>query len=66
TEGVPTGRVDVVESHGAEAMVHVALTKRLQLVVRAPEPVTVTPGDDVGLAFDQVHRFEAASGRLLP
>ncbi|MFT6161045.1 MAG: ABC-type sugar transport system ATPase subunit [Myxococcota bacterium] len=61
--GIP-GVVDVIESLGSEAMVHVTVGDH-DVVVRAEEPVNVVSGDAVHLALSTVHRFDATTGRRL-
>ena len=62
----PVGTVDVVESHGAEAMVHVTLGNDVWVLARAAEPVPYGIGDRVGLSLGTVHRFDAETGVRLP
>ena len=52
------GTVDVIESHGALAMVHVCLGPELWLVAQAPEPVAFEVGQRVRLSLSTVHRFD--------
>ena len=59
------GRVDVVESLGAEAMVHVDLGAGNLLVSQVREPVAFSAGDEVGLVLGAVHRF-GQNGQRLP
>lgn len=61
--GIP-GVVDVIESLGSEAMVHVTVGNQ-DVVVRAEEPVQVQSGDVVHLGLSTVHRFDATTGRRL-
>lgn len=61
--GIP-GVVDVIESLGSEAMVHVAVGAH-DVVVRAEEPVQVASGDTVHLAISTAHRFDSATGRRI-
>jgi len=62
-EGLP-GTVDVIESLGSEAMVHVRVGEH-DIVVRAEEPVTLRSGDTVHLAIEHAHRFDPTTGRRL-
>ncbi len=61
--GIP-GVVDVIESLGSEAMVHVTVGAH-DVVVRAEEPVQVNSGDVVHLKLSTVHRFDGTTGRRL-
>jgi len=63
-EGSLTGKVDVVESLGAEALVHLRLGPH-DLVGQVTEPVSVRVGDEVGVRFNRVHRFHHESGLRL-
>jgi multiple sugar transport system ATP-binding protein len=60
------GTVDVVESLGSTAHVHVDLGAGHTVVAEAREPVALQPGDKIGLVWDNVHRFDAATGLRLP
>jgi len=64
-DGHFTGVVDVIESMGSEAMVHLMLGEQ-SLVVRLPEPVTVRRGDTLSVRMDTWHRFDVATGARLP
>jgi multiple sugar transport system ATP-binding protein len=64
-EGPLHGRVDVVESLGAEALVHVELGPKVRIVAQVPEPCGLSGEDTVRLALGVVHRFDAESGRRL-
>jgi ABC-type sugar transport system ATPase subunit len=57
--------VDLVESLGPEALVHVDLGGR-ELLVVVPEPCALRPGERVGLHLGAVHRFDRARGQRLP
>lgn len=59
-----TAVVDVIESQGATALVHLQLGPHA-LAAQVPEPTTVTTGDEVGLVFRAVHRFDATTGERL-
>jgi len=66
---VPAGegreaRVDVVESLGAEALLHTESGDE-RIVAQVREPVGVKSGDVIGLRFDNVHRFDAQTGARL-
>ncbi|MFT7519517.1 MAG: multiple sugar transport system ATP-binding protein [Kiritimatiellia bacterium] len=65
-EGPLQGRVDVVESLGAEALVHLVLSDEVGLVAQVPEPCDLRGGDIVRLSFDVVHRFDLSTGVRLP
>ncbi len=57
-------RVDVIESMGAEALLHCDLNGQ-PFVAQVKEPVTVSPGDEITLRFDVVHRFDPTTGNRL-
>jgi len=59
-EGVLTSMVDVVESLGAEALVHCTLGEHT-LVATVREPVSLRPGDVAHWRLGVVHRFDAAT-----
>ena len=59
-----TAVVDVIESQGATALVHLQLGPHA-LTAQVPEPTTVATGDEVGLVFRAVHRFDATTGERL-
>ncbi len=59
-----TGRIDVIESLGAEAMVHVDVGAGNVLVAQVREPVPFAAGDEIGLALGAVHRFGSDGQRL--
>jgi multiple sugar transport system ATP-binding protein len=61
--GSLSARVDVIESLGAEAIVHLEMEGGQKLVARVPEPVAAGPGDTVRLSFSRVHVFDLASGQ---
>ncbi|HHO53966.1 MAG TPA: sn-glycerol-3-phosphate ABC transporter ATP-binding protein UgpC [Deltaproteobacteria bacterium] len=61
-DDLPVGTVDVIESHGAEAMVHVLLAPGRWVVARAPEPLSLEVGQQVGLRLGTVHRFDPETG----
>ncbi|TNE88749.1 MAG: ATP-binding cassette domain-containing protein [Deltaproteobacteria bacterium] len=63
--GEISATVDVVESLGAEALVHLQLTDGTPMVAQVPEPASVKPGDAVNLAFAKVHRFDPSTERRL-
>jgi ABC-type sugar transport system ATPase subunit len=62
-EGVP-GEVDVIESLGAEAVIHVRVGA-LDLQVSAEEPVPVRTGDPVHVRVGTFHRFSRDTGKRL-
>lgn len=57
------GRVTMVENLGSEELVHVT-AGTVELCVRAPRPVGVAVGEDIGLRADaaDIHLFDPASG----
>ncbi|APA99353.1 ABC transporter ATP-binding protein [Nocardia seriolae] len=57
------GRVSMVENLGSEELVHVT-AGAVRLCVRAPRPVGVAVGQDIGLRADpaDIHLFDPASG----
>ena len=64
-EGPLTGRVDVVESLGAEALVHLLLGEAIPLTASVPEPCGLEPGQQVSLGFGVTHRFDRETGERL-
>jgi ABC-type sugar transport system ATPase subunit len=56
-------RVDVVESLGAEALVHLS-AGAARLVVQVKEPSPLRPGDPVRVVPTVTHAFDAAGARL--
>lgn len=62
--GSPTAVVDVIESQGATALVHLQMGPHA-LMAQVAEPTTVRVGDEVGLVFRTVHRFDATTGERL-
>jgi ABC-type sugar transport system ATPase subunit len=64
-DGPLTATVDVVESLGAEALVHLRLGEQ-DLVAQVAEPVSVRVGEEVGVRFTCVHRFHRDTGLRLP
>ena len=64
TEG-RAARVDVVESLGAEALLHTEMGDH-KIVAQIREPVGAKSGDVVGFRFDNVHRFDPQTGVRLP
>ena len=64
-EGGLLATVDVVESLGADALVHLQLGPH-RVTAQVPEPLSVKVGDKTGLRFSTVHRFEVESGSRLP
>ena len=63
-QGPLTATVDVVESLGAEALVHLRLGEQI-LIARAEEPVAWEAGASVSLGFGRVHRFDRETGQRL-
>jgi len=63
SEGLPA-RVDVVESLGAEALLHCVVGPH-ELIAVVKEPVPVQAGDAIHLALGVTHAFDAASGERL-
>lgn len=57
--------VDVVESLGAEALLHCTVGPHA-VMASVKEPVPVGPGDQVHLKLDVTHAFDATSGERLP
>jgi sn-glycerol 3-phosphate transport system ATP-binding protein len=57
------GTIDVVESLGAEALVHVSAGPA-RLIVQVKEPTSLRPGVRARVAPTVVHRFDAAGLRL--
>ncbi len=64
-EGALSGRVEIIESLGAEAMLHLDVGGT-RLVGRVAEPCAIQRGDTVSLGFDTVHRFHRETGERLP
>lgn len=63
-EGPLQGTIEVVESLGAEALLHVELGPH-QVVVQVPEPNTLAAGDTVQLGVGTAHCFDRESGLRL-
>ena len=63
-DGPLTGTIDVIESLGAEALLHVNLGEE-QVIVQVPEPLTVCAGESVQLGVETYHRFDASTGERL-
>lgn len=59
--GPLTARIDVVESLGAEALLHADLGPH-RLVAQVVEPTSYQPGDEVGLRIRVAHLFDRGSG----
>jgi ABC-type sugar transport system ATPase subunit len=55
------GEVDVVESLGHEALVHLRVGDHA-LLAQAPEPVGLTPGDKVSVTLGTTHSFAKDTG----
>ena len=59
------GTVDVVESLGAEALLHVQVGERTErLVVQVPEPCTFATGSTVVLRPRVLHAFDGEGRRI--
>jgi len=56
----------VVESLGAEALVHVDLGGGHRVIAQAAEPCGLVAGDPVDLDILRSHRFDRDSGERLP
>ena len=56
--------VDLVESLGAEALVHLDLDGEA-LLAQVPEPISIEVGSTVSLHFQKVHRFDQDTGTRL-
>jgi ABC-type sugar transport system ATPase subunit len=63
-EGPLSGTIEVVESLGAEALLHVELGPH-QVVVQVPEPNTLAASDTVQLGVGTAHCFDRESGLRL-
>ncbi len=63
-QGPQTGKVELVESLGAEALVHLEWGDQ-RLLVQAAEPVGCSAGQEIQFEFGKVHRFDKASGQRL-
>jgi len=61
-EGPLLARVDVVESLGAEALLHIELGSH-RVVVQAPEPITLKHQDQVRLDVKTAHVFDRDTGQ---
>ena len=61
-EGDLAGAVDVIESLGHEAVVHVDVSGH-ELLALVPEPCAWRPGDRVGVRLGAVHGFDAETGQ---
>ncbi|TVQ91899.1 MAG: sn-glycerol-3-phosphate ABC transporter ATP-binding protein UgpC [Deltaproteobacteria bacterium] len=60
------GQIEVIESLGAEALLHLDLGPDRKLVAQVPEPCQAQPGEVVSLLPRVVHRFHAETGERLP
>lgn len=65
-DGPLSGTVEVVESLGAEALLHVDLGQGRSLVAQVAEPSGVVQGAQVQLRPRVVHRFDAETGERIP
>ena len=63
-KGPNRGVVDLVESLGAEALVHLDFDGQA-LVAQVPEPVDVSTGEEVAFAFGKTHHFDVETGLRL-
>ncbi len=61
----PVATIEVVESMGAEALLHAELGPH-HIVAQVKEPTPWRAGDRVGLRPQVVHRFDRTSGERLP
>ena len=60
----PCAVIDVVESHGATALLHLVWGPH-RLMAQVAEPTEFEPGDEVGLVFRKVHRFDEQTGERI-
>ena len=63
-EGPLTGRVDWVESLGAEALLHVELGPH-RVIVQVAEPTAIQAGDTLRLGIKTMHAFDKITGTRL-
>lgn len=63
-EGELSATVDLVESLGAEALVHLDLNGK-PLLAQVPEPVSLLAGSTIKLKFGRHHRFDRDTGKRL-
>lgn len=63
-DGEISATVDLVESLGAEALVHLDLNGKA-LLAQAPEPVSWAVGSTIKLNFGRQHRFDKNTGERL-
>ena len=61
-EGEQKARVDLIESLGAEALVHLELNGKPFLAM-VPEPVNVESGQEINVGFRKIHRFDRETGQ---
>jgi multiple sugar transport system ATP-binding protein len=64
-KGEHRATVDLVESLGAEALVHLDLGGT-PILAQVSEPVALRVGDEIALGFAKTHRFHKVSGQRLP
>ena len=64
-EGPLQARVDVVESLGAEALVHLILGESTAIVAQVPEPCGLQAGEVVPIGFGVTHAFDRQTGARL-
>jgi ABC-type sugar transport system ATPase subunit len=60
----PCAVIDLVESHGATALLHLVWGPH-RLMAQVAEPTEFEPGDEVGLVFRKVHRFDEQTGERI-
>ena len=63
-EGAIEATVDVIESLGAEAILHLN-AGGVPMVAQVPEPIDLVSGASVRLGIRAVHRFDRESGARL-
>jgi multiple sugar transport system ATP-binding protein len=63
-DGELSATVDLVESLGAEALVHLDLNGKA-LLAQVPEPVSWVAGSTIKLKFGRLHRFDKNTGERL-
>jgi multiple sugar transport system ATP-binding protein len=64
-QGDLTATVELVESLGAEALVHLD-QMGTSMLAQVPEPVAIETGSTVQLRFGRTHRFDRTTGLRLP
>ena len=63
-EGSLTGRVDWVESLGAEALLHVELGPH-RVIVQVAEPTQIQAGETLSLGIKTLHAFDKVTGKRM-